>query len=187
MRPMQSKDSSRHIKYQDTGTTHNTMNNCMLPKQNHFSRRADKPFSSLPPNHTRSLIFAIHKLLQSFANRLWETRAHVTVVGRERDGPRLEEGALEIVDEVHGVFDTDAEPYEVLREAAGGAGGGVDGCMATGSLWAHRVGVEWGVDSRHDAGHADERVDASEADADTPEPSRTHNSLTKSFIACSEA
>lgn len=101
----------------------------------------------------------------------------------------FEEGGFEVVDQVGRVFDTDAEPNQVFGKVTRGADGGVDrGVAVRGGQHDpdKRCEPHESRDSRHEAGHRDERVDATERDTDPPQSRARDDPLTERDVACLE-
>jgi len=112
------------------------------------------------------------------------------------NGSRVEEGVLEVVDEIVRVLDTDAESNEIFGESSlGSKVGGDRGVTSSKSEEEKGKSV---FDSRtnatemqrrpkknspHQARHTDQTVHSSETDTDPPDPRSTDDSLAQNDVA----
>lgn len=92
------------------------MHDCVLAKEDDLARGADEPLPVLAgPGRVRVRIVQ-RELLDGAANRV--RKAYVVICG-ERDGTSIEEGMLQVVNEIRRIFDTNAKADEILGEATG--------------------------------------------------------------------
>jgi hypothetical protein len=140
---------------------------------------------------TKIIVIVESKLFNRAADGLALMRnpdISLSILGSSSDSacnrPSFQKRALKILEQVLGVLDSNTESDEILWETTSGTRGGVDRRMTK-----RMFNVTDSFDNRkeeylrHDAGHADQGVDTSEANADAPEPRCAHDALAQGLVA----
>ena len=113
------------------------MYNGVLSEQDNLSWCADKPFAILLFPRWR---FVVSQFLHCTANTgssARDSRPHKLMLisaSRNGDSSSFEEGVLKVIDEIHRIFNTNAQANEILRQATFCAHGRVNGCM---TVWVN--------------------------------------------------
>jgi len=109
------------------------MNYGVLSEQDNLSWSTDEPLTILS---FPCWVLVVSQFLDCTANSdpsTGDSGAHKLMLisaSRNGDSSSFEEGVLKVIDEIHWVFDTNAQANEIFRQATFCAHGRVNGCMA---------------------------------------------------------
>lgn len=113
------------------------MHDRMLPEQNNFTGRTDKPFLIYLDGSLVSDGLMERKFLYGLVDCIWNANE---VVGSNGYGPSFKKGVLQVVEEIGRVFYFNTKTDEILRKTTCSTGCWVNGSVSVESMSQQSTG-----------------------------------------------